>query len=62
MSELNKEYKRLNTEFNETGPNEQTIEAMVENLQLRLDLLYKLKNKLNEIKQTKNTNNENYKV
>ena len=62
MSELNTEYKRLNTEFNEMGPNEQTIEAMVENLQFRLDLLYKLKNKLNEIKQTKNTNNENYKA
>ncbi len=62
MSELNTEYKRLNAEFNEMGPNEQTIEAMVENLQFRLDLLYKLKNKLNEIKQTKNTNNENYKA
>jgi hypothetical protein len=44
------------------GPNEQTIEAMVENLQFRLDLLYKLKNKLNEIKQTKNTNNEKHKA
>lgn len=62
MAELNNEYKRLNIEFNESGPNEQTIEAMVENLQLRLDLLYKLKNKLNEIKQPKNTPNENYKV
>tara|TARA_R100000935_G_C2772310_1_gene138163 strand:+ start:209 stop:811 length:603 start_codon:yes stop_codon:yes gene_type:complete len=62
MSELNNEYKRLNTEFNETGPNEQTIEAMVENLQFRLDLLYKLKNKLKEVKQTKNTRNENNKV
>jgi len=62
MSELNNEYKRLNAEFNETGPNEQTIEAMVENLQFRLDLLYKLKNKLKEIKQTKNTRHENNKV
>ena len=62
MAELNNEYKRLNAEFNEAGPNEQTIEAMVENLQFRLDLQYKLKNKLKEIKQTKNTTNENYKV
>ncbi len=62
MAELNNEYKRLNTEFNENGPNEQTIEAMVENLQYRLDLLYKLKNKLNEIKQSKNTRNDNNKV
>tara|TARA_R100001369_G_scaffold954_4_gene3229 strand:+ start:102516 stop:103118 length:603 start_codon:yes stop_codon:yes gene_type:complete len=62
MAELNNEYKRLNTEFNENGLNEQTIEAMVQNLQFRLDLLYKLKNKLKEIKHTKNTSNENYKV
>jgi hypothetical protein len=62
MAELNNEYKRLNIEFNESGPNEQTIEAMVENLQFRLDLLYKLKNKLNEIKQSKNTDHGNYKV
>lgn len=62
MAELNNEYKRLNTEFNENGPNEQTIEAMVENLQYRLDLLYKLKNKLNEIKQSKKPQNDNYKV
>jgi len=62
MEELNKEYKHLNSEFNKSGPNEQTIEAMVENLQLRLDLLYKLKNKLNEIKQSKNTNHDSYKI
>ena len=62
MAELNKEYRHLNSEFNKSGPNEQTIEAMVENLQLRLDLLYKLKNKLNEIKQSKNTDHDNYKI
>ncbi len=62
MAELNNEYKKLNTEFNESGPNEQTIEAMVQNLQFRLDLLYKLKNKLKEIKQSKSASNENYKV
>tara|TARA_R100000935_G_scaffold49705_1_gene75184 strand:+ start:1073 stop:1675 length:603 start_codon:yes stop_codon:yes gene_type:complete len=62
MAELNNEYKRLNTEFNENGLNEQTIEAMVQNLQYRLDLLYKLKTKLKEIKQSKNTGNENNKV
>ncbi len=62
MAELNKEYKRLNAEFNEVGVNEQTIEAMVQNLQFRLDLLYKLKNKLKEIKQSKNANYDNYKV
>jgi len=62
MAELNKEYKRLNTEFNEVGANEQTIEAMVQNLQFRLDLLFKLKNKLKEIKQSKNSNYDKSKV
>lgn len=62
MGELNKEYKRLNTEINEAGINEQTIEAMVQNLQFRLELLYKLKNKLKEIKESKNHKNENYKI
>ncbi len=50
MEELDKEYQRLNAELVELGPNEQTIEAMVANLQLRMDLLRKLKSKLSEIK------------
>lgn len=61
MAELDKEYQRLNTEIKEAGPNEQTLEAMIANLQLRLDLLYKLKNKLKEIKQ-KDNEYENYEV
>ncbi len=59
MEELDKEYQRLNRELQETGPNEQTIEAMIANLQLRMDLLRKLKSKLNEIKQSKNKSYEN---
>ncbi|MBZ9630730.1 hypothetical protein LB465_08060 [Salegentibacter sp. LM13S] len=62
MSELDKEYQRLNVEIKEAGPNEQTLEAMIANLQLRLDLLYKLKNKLKEIKQSKDNKYENYEV
>lgn len=62
MAELDKEYQRLNTEIKEAGPNEQTLEAMIANLQLRLDLLYKLKNKLKEIKQSKDNEYENYEV
>lgn len=59
LEELDKEYQRLNAELQETGPNEQTIEAMVSNLQLRLELLRKLKTKLNELKNSKNKNYEN---
>ncbi|MEO2070450.1 MAG: hypothetical protein ABGW99_03840 [Zunongwangia sp.] len=59
LAELDKEYKRLNNELNELGPNEQTIEAMVANLQLRLELLFKLKQKLKEIKGSKDNSYEN---
>ena len=54
LAELNKEYNNLNMELNEIGPNDQTIAALIRNLQLRLELLYKLKDKLNEFKSTKN--------
>ncbi|CAM4115200.1 hypothetical protein [Gillisia limnaea] len=62
LEELDKEYQRLNAELNETGPNEQTIEAMVSNLQLRLDLLRRLKIKLNEIKKSKTNSYEDLKA
>lgn len=54
LSELDKEYLKLNTELNEIGPNEQTINALIKNLQLRLQLLQKLKSKLNELKSSEN--------
>ena len=54
LAELNLEYNSLNQELNEIGPNDQTIAALIRNLQLRLELLYKLKDKLNEFKSSKN--------
>lgn len=54
LAELNEEYKRLNQELNEIGPNEQTINALLKNLQLRLQMLQKLKIRLNELKSSKN--------
>ncbi len=54
LGELNKEYKQLNTELNRIGPNEQTIGAMIKNLQYRLQLMLKLKEKLIELKSSKN--------
>jgi len=54
LSELNLEYKELNKELIELGPNDQTINALIENLQLRLQLLQKLKKKLNQLKSSKN--------
>jgi len=54
LADLNTEYERLNTELNAIGPNDQTITALINNLQLRLQLFYKLKEKLNELKSSKN--------
>ena len=54
LEELNKEYETLSKELNEIGPNDQTIAAMVQNLQLRAQLLQKLNEKLNQLKSSKN--------
>ncbi|WP_430408629.1 hypothetical protein [Kordia sp.] len=54
LSLLNEEHKVLQNELTEIGPNEQTINAMIDNLQFRLKLLYQLKEKLNELKKSEN--------
>ncbi len=54
LAELDKEYQRLTNELNEVGPTEATINALIDNLKLRLELLFKLKNKLKELKQLEN--------
>lgn len=54
LEELDKAYQSLNAELNEVGPSEATVTALIENLQLRLELLFKLKNKLNELKNLEN--------
>ncbi|HLT34411.1 MAG TPA: hypothetical protein VKZ98_11510 [Aquaticitalea sp.] len=46
---LNKEYQRLSMELTENGPNEWTVNALIDNLKLRLNLLYRLKEQLNEL-------------
>lgn len=51
---LNDEYEFLIKELNSIGPNNQTVTALIENLKLRLQLLYQLKEKLNELKTTRN--------
>ncbi|WP_298421661.1 hypothetical protein [uncultured Kordia sp.] len=54
LSLLNEEQKVLQNELTEIGPNEETINAMIDNLQFRLKLLYQLKEKLNELKTSEN--------
>lgn len=59
LSELDKEYTLLNAELNKVGPSEATVTALIDNLKMRLDLLFKLKSKLKELK---NQNNEEFKA
>ncbi|GAB2779031.1 hypothetical protein [Salinimicrobium soli] len=62
LAELDKEYKRLNAEIQESGLNESSVEAMISNLQLRLELLFKLKSKIKDINQSNTKNYENLKA
>ncbi len=57
LEALNMEYKKLNKELNNIGPNDQTISALIKNLQLRLELLHKLRNRLNELQKTSSATN-----
>ncbi|APY09756.1 hypothetical protein BWZ22_00185 [Seonamhaeicola sp. S2-3] len=49
LAELDKEYKRLSLELTESGPSELTVNALIDNLKLRLNLLYRLKSQLKEL-------------
>lgn len=46
LDELNKEYKRLSVELTESGPSELTVNALIDNLKFRLNLLYRLREQL----------------
>lgn len=48
LKELNTEYKNLTIELNENGPNTETLDALIDNLKLRLNLVTQLKNKIEE--------------
>lgn len=54
LEELNKEYSVLEAELTSFGPSEQTVNALIDNLKLRLNLLYRLKEKLNELNESNN--------
>lgn len=49
LGDLSKEYELLAEELIKSGPNEKTVTALIDNLKLRLNLLYRLKEKLNEL-------------
>lgn len=49
LDELNKEYDRLSVELTNHGPNELTVSALIDNLKFRLNLLYRLKEQLQDL-------------
>jgi len=53
---LNKEYENLSIELTNNGPSELTVNALIDNLKYRLNLLYRLREKLNELNASNNTN------
>ena len=55
LEELNKEYQRLSVELTESGPNELTVSALIDNLKFRLNLLYRLKEQLNDLNNSDNS-------
>ena len=48
LKELNEEYDKLTEELNDNGPNEGTLDALIDNLKFRLNLVLRLKEKLQE--------------
>ncbi len=58
IGELTTEYKSLTTELNTKGVNDEIINALINNLQLRLQLLQRLKKQLNDLKKLNSTQNE----
>jgi hypothetical protein len=58
IAKLTQEYKNLTTELNTNGVNDATIDALIGNLQLRLQLLQRLKKQLHELKNLNTKQNE----
>ena len=53
LEELNAEYKSLSTELTTSGPDEHTVNALIQNLKLRLNLMYRLKEQLSQLNSIK---------
>jgi hypothetical protein len=58
LEELNNEYAVLADELTQSGPSELTVNALIDNLKLRLNLLYRLKEKLSELNASENAYKE----
>ncbi len=58
IAELMNEYTLLTKELNTKGVNNATIDALIRNLQLRLELLQQLKKQLSQFKNLNKKNDE----
>ncbi|MCB4800184.1 hypothetical protein [Neotamlana laminarinivorans] len=52
---LDLEYKRLSVDLTESGLNELTVNALIDNLKLRLNLLYRLRTQIQELNPSAST-------
>lgn len=52
MNHLDENYQVLTQELNQSGPSEELINAMIQNLEMRMRILIQLKGRLNELKNT----------
>ena len=62
LKTINRAYDDLELDLNEYGVSEEVINAMIENLQLRLELLQDLKKKLNNLNLKQNESNPVYQI
>ena len=60
IAELTKEYQLLTQELNTKGVNDDTIDALIRNLQLRLQLLKRLKKQIQQLKNLNTKQNEKH--
>jgi len=54
LKELDNEYKLLSMELTESGPTELTVNALIDNLKFRLNLLYRLRSQLKQFSNSDN--------
>jgi len=62
LKTINRAYDELEQDLNEYGISEEIINAMIDNLQLRLELLQDLKQKLNNLNPKQNESNPVYQI
>jgi len=58
LEDLKKEYSKLSVELTQIGPNEQTVNALIDNLKFRLNLLHRLKEQLKTLSTLESKNQE----